>query len=447
MKLLKLMRPYRYRRLVGSGTAVFITAAAIATYLAVSGNTQNPVVGKGGTGGGGGVQFVSRATASTSPTTSTTSPTARSKPGASPTVRSKPSASLSASPSASSSSGPSSSIDLRSPYTWPFSWDSIWNIPIASTATYASANIASAGTYEGPGEADYDSIDPSFPVVTLEDARVANGATGPVSVHGDPDMTANGQWNTCAAFLGTNDITIYQGQTTELTAGGNPSFGGTADATWLPVNIEGTGTAGCHGGSGLSGLGGTLTLANLTQSGPITHALKIALDGSVNYSDAGGGFRWPALTADPGYNEPGSASYYGGSNPNLQEGTLLALPPSISPSSFSNATVAKLAQAMQDYGSYIVDNTGADNDNSMLITNYNAWSTLNADLCSTSCSAPGTEVFSSQLNTLIRDLEVVTNNTAATPGGGAIGVSRCAPYAPAFTDGSHAPPAVEVVNC
>jgi len=263
-------------------------------------------------------------------------------------------------------------------------------------------------------------------------------------------MSANGEWNTCSAFLGADNTSVYQGQTTELTAGGNPTFGGVADVTWAPVDIEGTGTAGCHGGSGLSGLGGTLTLADLTQSAPIAHALKIALDGLTNYSSANGGFRWPATNADTGYNVSGSDAYYGGSNPNVQEGSLLALPKSISPSSFSNPTVAKLAQAMQDYGAYIVDNAGSDSNNfSTLITNYNAWSQLDSDLCSgdAACPSASSTTFASQLDNLIQDLAVVTNNTASTPGGGAIGGSRCAPYAPQFNDGSDAPPAVTVVNC
>src|ERR1700678_4007777 len=72
----------------------------------------------------------------------------------------------------------------RSPYAWPFSWDSIWNMPIASGASYAAADIKSTATYESPGAVDYDSVSPSFPVVTLKNARLPSGDTGPVSVHG-----------------------------------------------------------------------------------------------------------------------------------------------------------------------------------------------------------------------------------------------------------------------
>ena len=340
----------------------------------------------------------------------------------------------------------------RSPYTWPFSWNSIWNIPIASTATYAAAGIKSAGSYEDSTSADYDSTNPTFPVVSLQNARLANGSIGAVNVYGDPAMAAGGEWNTCSAFLGTDKTSVYQGQTTELTTGGNPKFGGTADVAWTPVSIEGTGITGCHGGSGLSGLGGTLTLSDLTQSGPITHALKVALDGYVNYSNANGGFRWPAVTADNGYNVPSNANYYGGANPNVVEGSLLALPKSISPTSFTNPTVAKLAEAMQDYGAYIVDNTGtATYDFSTVITNYNSSSRLVSDICTTAtpCGYPGSgkSVFSSQLDSLLQDLEVVTNNTVTSPGGGTIGASRCASYAPKFTDGTDTPPAVTVTKC
>jgi len=348
--------------------------------------------------------------------------------------------------------GGSSSTSSRSPYAWPFSWDSIWNIPIASTATYAPAGIVSKGSYEDSSSSDYDSTNPSFPAVTLQNAKLANGNTGAVGVYGDPAMTANGQWNTCSAFLGTDKTNVYQGQTTQLTAGGNPKFGGTADVAWSPVNIKGTGIPGCHGGSGLSGLGGTLTLADLTQAGPITHALKVALDGYLNYSHANGGYRWPAVTADGGYNDSSSGNYYGGSNTNVVEGSLLALPRSIKPSSFSNPTVAKLATAMQDYGVYIVDTTATDQYGfSTLITNYNAASKLDADLCitATPCGHPSTNtsIFSSQMDKLFQDLQVITSNTASTPGGGAIGANRCAPYAPKFSDGSDTPPAVTVVSC
>jgi hypothetical protein len=356
-----------------------------------------------------------------------------------------------------------SATPARDADSWPFTYDSVWNIPIASTATYAAAGITSNHLSETGDTSDYDSTNPSFPVVTLSDANTnagtpanargyVNGAQNikSVSVYADPGITSgtlepNGAWNTCSAWLGTDGTTVYQGQTTEINDGA-PVFGGVANNTWGTVQINGEGVTGCHGGSNLSGLGGTLTLADLSQSGPITHALKVALDGVLNYSDANGGYRWPATTADGGYNDPSSGNYYGGTNPNVQEGSLLALPPSISPSSFSNPFVQKIATAMQDYGAYIVDTTANGTyDNSSVITNYNAAPQLVTDVCDSDCT--DSSAFSSQLNTLLTELEVVTNNTSSTPGGGAVGASRCAPYAPQFIDGTDAPSSVPVVSC
>lgn len=423
----------RYRKQAIVGVAAIAAIATVSVQLATSGSTPvaapSPAASKLASSGMG-VQYIIGAKASgpASSAKASASPSKSAKGKASPTLSLRPSAVVGAEATAGATS--------RSPYSWPFSWSSIWNIPIASTAEYESANIQSDGVFENDASSDYDSVNTAFPVVTLENARLGNGSAGAVSVYGDPSMTANGEWNTCSAFLGTDGQSVYQGQTTELTAGGNPSFGGVADATWSAVNIEGAGTAGCHGGSGLSGLGGTLTESDLTQSGPIAHVLKIALDGYLNYSSANGGFRWPASNSDTGFNQAGAESFYGGSDGEIQEGSLLALPTSINVSSFSNPTVRKLAQALQDYGAYIVDDAGGGNSPwSTFITNYNSSSTLLSDASS------------SQLNALIQDLDVVANNTASTPGGGVIGVSRCAPYAPVFDDGSGAPPAVTVTSC
>jgi hypothetical protein len=451
------LSPCVNRKHVARRTAVTAAIAAMGVYCVISCAAQTPTASEALTPSasgsttsnagvdGGAIQFVTRAQASMSPMATpkvTKSPKAKPKNSVDKGASSNPSPTT-GSPS---SGGPYvSSSGSRSPYTWPFSWDSIWNIPIASTASYTAAGIQSKGTSEAAAGSDFDSTSPSFPVVTLENALLANGSTGPVSVYGDPNMTAGGEWNTCSAFLSTDNSNVYQGQTTELSAGGNPYFGGTEAKGWAPVNIEGPGIAGCHGGSGLSGLGGTLTLQDLDQSGPITHVLKVALDGSVDYSDANGGYRWPALNSDAGYNDSGSGNFYGGSNPNVVEGSLLALPPSISPSSFSNPTVRKIAQAMQDYGAYTVDTTATGwYENSILVTNYNAAQTLVDDVCGSSCNP---NAFSSQLNTLLTELDVVTNNSPSTPGGGSIGASRCAPYAPMFDNGADAPPSVQVVGC
>jgi len=351
----------------------------------------------------------------------------------------------------------------RSPYSWPFTWDSIWNIPISSSATYVPATISLTGTYETSGSWDYDSISPSFPVKQLTNAQTGSSNQSHTSapVYSDPNMAPQGEWNTCSAFLSTDGSNVYQGETTDYNAGANPAYGGQGVYTDAPVAIEGEGITGCHGASGLSGLGGTLTAADMSGSGPIQHSLKVMLDCINSCSNTNGGFVWPAGSADTGYTCPSGSScyngnYYGGSNVNVKMGSMLALPPSISPSSFTNPTIQRIATAFQDYGAYVVDDTAWSGEDS-IITNYNAA----ADFVNT--QTPGTPsttgTFGQQLDKLFEDLDAVTNNAKCTPGGGATGVSttectsgygiatdRYALYAPEFTDGTDAPPTVTVVN-
>jgi hypothetical protein len=322
----------------------------------------------------------------------------------------------------------------RSQYTWPFTWNSIWNMPIASTATYAATGITSTYDYSTEAYAvENNSVNPSFPVKTF-----SNSHDGSISVYCDPNMTGAGVWNDTCAFLRTDGDSVAQGQTLELTAGGNPSLGGAGDYTVADVSITtSTGIPGAHGGSSLSCLGGTLTKADLTGTGPIAHAMKVLFNGLMYYSSAGAGYQWPASNADGGYNVPGNVNYYGGSNTHIVEGALLALPPSINPlTRYSDPLIRRIATAMQCYGCYIVDNTasGAGNATSVVEMNYDAAPYFN-----------GTTAFTSNLLLMYSDLQVVTNSSSSTPGGGTIGTSRYAPYAPEFTNGTGAPPTGLVV--
>lgn len=327
----------------------------------------------------------------------------------------------------------------RSQYTWPFTYDSIWNLPVSASATYAPSGITVTSDYStDPSAVEYCCTDPAQPVKSLLNAELSGGGTGAVNVYVAPGMSAPGTWNDCAALLGTDNDTVYQGQTLELTAGGNPQFGGDADAPSATVSITGEGITGAHGGSGLSALGGTLTVADLTGSGPISHAMKVCFNGYEYYSSAGAGYQWPAISADGGYNVPADVNYYGGSNPDVILGALLALPPFIVPSSrYSDPLVQRIATAMQCYGCYIVDNTasGPGVSDSIIEINYDAVSYFT-----------GTGTFSSDLHQMLEDLQVITSSTSSTPGGGAIGSDRFAPYAPPFNNGTDVPPSVTVVT-
>src|SRR5207245_1778293 len=119
--------------------------------------------------------------------------------------------------------------------------------------------------------------------------------------------------------------------------------------------LDGTGFSGGHGGSKLSSIGGTIRLGELVPGGMIRHAMKVNLDAHANlfFDTSTGGFRWPATVAD--FCAP---TCYGGTNPALRMGSLLALPPGFDTSSLETDAARILARGFVDYGAYVVDNTG-----------------------------------------------------------------------------------------
>ena len=145
----------------------------------------------------------------------------------------------------------------------------------------------------------------------------------------------------------------------------------------------GDGVLGSHGGSGLSGVGGSIRVGELLPSTPpIRHALKLELQSRwyfggyplQNSSKYNGGrqqYHWPATGSDGGTSNclngkqnagRGSNCTYSGQLPGLAEGSLLALPAVVAASVAVNTTVgAKLKAALTDYGGYIVDGTGDGN--------------------------------------------------------------------------------------
>ena len=139
------------------------------------------------------------------------------------------------------------------------------------------------------------------------------------------------------------------------------------------TSIFGDGALGSHGGSGLSGIGGTIRLGELLpRSGPIQHAIKIELQHQwyfglhplQNPSAYNGGraqYVWPATGSDGGTNKaPGGL--YGGKDPHVAPGALLAIPAAVGAGINTSTVVGgKIKQALIDYGGYIVDDTGAGN--------------------------------------------------------------------------------------
>lgn len=318
---------------------------------------------------------------------------------------------------ASAAEAPAVLPGTRDPLTWPFARDSIWNSPVGSTAKYTPAGIATANAWRGEITVDpeYISMNRADPLKTLSTGgQAGHGARVRVPV----DMAHDGSWNGCATLLAEDGRTAYSGQPLKLTAGGNPSWPYTVQRTG--TDLRGAGVEGCHGGSGMSGIGGSLRVGELASSAPLRHALKVNLF-CKKYCWKGTSMadskRWPALAADSYW-----ASGYAGRVPAVRMGALLALPPTVDLSQFTDPKAKKLATAFRDYGAYLVDDTAWD---------VHGISVDQRMLTSGEWPSGAQTTFHAQVQKLFTQLSVVDNNTAASVGGG--GTPR-APLAPCFAD-------------
>lgn len=281
-------------------------------------------------------------------------------------------------------------------------------MPIGSNAVYVPAGIEYAGGWSGQITRDEEliGVNPNDPLKSLN---------GEEWVHVPPSMEHDGSWNGCAVFLRDDNNTIVQGQPLELSPGGNPSW--EYDYTFFGndeyLSLYGEGRGGCHGGSGLSGIGGSLRPGELNGPSPIRHVLKINLWAKRFLSCQSNGYRWPAYRADA-YMDCGS---YGGDNPALRMGSLLAIHPSVNcDTAVSSGHARKLCHALQDYGAYVVDDTYWD---------------VHAFALDANAEFGDGGSFHDDMQDLFQILHVVDNNSATNLGGG--GTPR-APLAPPFAN-------------
>ncbi|GAB3740441.1 Ig-like domain-containing protein [Spirosoma lituiforme] len=346
-----------------------------------------------------------------------------------------------------------SALAQRDPLKWPFAKTSIWNIPIHNSAVYAPANIQDASYFEA--DEDVVIFKPNEPLMKVEtnyagwsgqDRCPVQGPTLfsapiPSSFIYDKNVWVGRTPNAGVAIL-QPDGKIWQAQPFAKCA----TDVATAQYTWAPDGCVLTGECieGAHGGSHLSAIGGTIRVGEFA-SGKIPHVIKLNLFGKENfYHDATGGKRWPATNQDGGYNDPSAYNYYGGTNPEMKIGALLALNKdvvlnSVSDNSLGLKTQAGLilARTLRDYGGYTVDNTAGDSY--AFITETGPEGSvrqefkqlygydINGNL--------GSSDWTNDLKLLFKNLYVITNNTQGNPGGGPIIdlTNRRAPAAPDFT--------------
>ncbi|MEA5565334.1 hypothetical protein [Anabaena sp. UHCC 0399] len=254
----------------------------------------------------------------------------------------------------------------RDKFLWPFSSTSIWNMPIGSGARYKRANIEKA--YWAGADTIHlyklKASDPLRPVYRPGSWEVRCSKTNKTTISVlpipdnliIPDTVGTSTPNNSSAFLMPDGKTLQQLNPLARCIPGGAVYG---YAYTPPVDIYSDGIGGSHGGSGLSAIGGTIRKGELTSSQPIRHVLKVLLHGRkyYYYSRSIPGYRWPADRADKT-----APSTYGGKNPSLVMGSLLAIPSWVTEASLNLQTPAakKLFHALQDYGAYTVDGSAWD---------------------------------------------------------------------------------------
>ena len=314
----------------------------------------------------------------------------------------------------------------RDPWLWPFSRDSIWNMPIGSDAEYVSANLQPSYFF-GVDHERHIKLKASDPIREVRAPSQWNkrwpgtGLQRKMPVPDNliiPDAQGQSTPNECSAFLMPDGRTIKQLEPTCRVEYGKHIVGYLYD----DVDIYSQGIGGTHYGSGLSAIGGSIRKGELTSDEPIRHALKINVWGEkyLYYGTEALGYRWPADRAD---------SYapmtYGGSNPKLVMGSLLALPRNLKPSDLGIQTepAKKIFYALQDYGAYISDDSAWDSYDIPAELGVTDEVKEKYGYSMTGSSGP----FVSDMQKIIPKLMIIDNNAAGSVGGGG---KPCRPLAP-----------------
>lgn len=336
----------------------------------------------------------------------------------------------------------------RDPLKWPFSQYSIWNMPIGSKAVYVHAKIEKATQSGMTIDEDYIVMSPDAPLVDIYEnfagwdksksrcqiqGKLLFSAPIPKSFVVSPTTWDGTTPNAGLAVLMPDRRTIRQ---TQPFAFCDPSKGATSQYVFDQQDIYGPGMYGAHGGSGLSALGGAIRIGELTPtSGAIRHALKVNLYGRKNiyYDSKTQGFRWPALRADGYASENYSKDRTLEPVKACRMGALLALPSRMNLDSlaFETQPARILAEAFQNYGAYLVDDTGWDVY--AIITEWSPNGRFSEEFkknwgFSFAQSSKNTP-WSRDMDRIFLNLHVVDNNNSSSIGGGGI---PCLPLAPVF---------------
>lgn len=327
----------------------------------------------------------------------------------------------------------------RDAWEWPFDAQSIWNMPIGSDAQYMHANldfglrtfideevieIIPAGSptrrLYAPGSWEVRCSDTRSPTGNPNDSVFIPIPDDFIVPDTDPPWTPN---NSAALLQPDGRTVISIGPMARCDTAGLV-YGWYASVD----DLYNDGYFGSHGGSGLSALGGSIRLGEMVGPDPIRHVIKINIWGErymmYDPNSPTPGYRWPARQTDS-Y----AGNVYGGTNPELVLGALMAIPPNLTPNDLNIQTIPgqKLFYALQDYGAYIVDDTAWDV--TAFCMEYGVIEEMELEYGFTVRTHDTTSAWYQDYYRLVCNLHIITNNAAGNIGGG--GTPR-QPLAPPF---------------
>lgn len=297
----------------------------------------------------------------------------------------------------------------RDVYKWPFAQNSIWNMPIGSSAQYHHARFQpyNAGNPLGTGdqyiarsgykiEHEVICLQPNAPLTEVwwnagsfsqeadrcgampdpnngNQPRLLDRLPIPTNwVFSENSQAGQVKINGCFVGLRAPDSSGGARELVGLFAFARCAPGADAAARFVSSSTTGTwprswrltgsdifgeGRFGEHGGTHLSVLGGALRLGELRPGGGrIRHALKVILPQRVLWHAPAGvnNWVWPAFNGD-------SNSSNRGSDQRVVQGALFAIPPSVNLDTIGLETepARQIAWTLQNYGAYNHDSTPA----------------------------------------------------------------------------------------
>ncbi|MHC1563569.1 hypothetical protein ACR9E3_31840 [Actinomycetospora sp. C-140] len=299
----------------------------------------------------------------------TSAPLAGAAPGAAPA---KPRTTTTTTTTAATTTTTSPPNGARDPLRQPFASTSPWNMPLGSGAVYVPANLPAIPGNDTTARVPQIDDEPIVlaPTAPLTQVLASNGGWGGNRCKTQKTVLAtvpipagyvlpNDNRNQSASFLLPDGRTIVSTQPLARCTAGGPA---SSYVRYPDQDIYGDGIQGAHGGSGLSGLGGSIRVGELRpgDQGP-RHVLKMNLYARSELAQCSTStqcFRWPAVKAD-GYAVGWYGSVGGNTNGAMRMGSLLAIPPSVDLSSLALETDPgrQIAWTLQNYGAYVVDDT------------------------------------------------------------------------------------------